>query len=159
MAQQAVVEAQPQTDEEATIQDLEARVANLEAEVTELRTALNQLLAASEGPLMRFYREREAEDPAYSWIEPPDHLKGVTDYSQLDPEELVYIHELTDEDIRRRLEQLERWYGMSSEKFYRRWQQGDVDEDVYVHKTEWSLLYESWQRLQRESSSSGKVDR
>ncbi|MFQ5594527.1 MAG: hypothetical protein ACE5HA_10295 [Anaerolineae bacterium] len=132
---------------------LEARVARLEAEVSALQEALNRLATPSEGPAFRFFREVVEKDPAYAWVEPPAHLKGVTDYSQLEPEDLVYIHELTDEDVRLRLEQLERWYGMSSEEFYRRWQQDDVDDDVYLHKTEWSMLYELWQEIQIAESS------
>jgi hypothetical protein len=74
----------------------------------------------------------------------------VTDSSQPEPEDLVYLHELTDEDVRRRLEELEQWYGMSSEEFYHRWQRGDADD--VVHKIEWSLLYEDWQRGTGEAS-------
>jgi len=137
---------------------LGARVARLEAEVAALQEALNRLVTPSEGPAFRFFREVVEKDPAYAWVEPPAHLMSVTDYSQLEPEDLVYIHELTVEDVHLRLQQLERWYGMSSEEFYRRWQQDDVDDDVYLHKTEWSMLYELWQEIQPGESSHSEED-
>ncbi|MFQ5858217.1 MAG: hypothetical protein ACE5LU_21650 [Anaerolineae bacterium] len=148
MDHQTPVKAQQSQTAQIEISDdgLEARVARLEAEVSALQEALNRLVTPSEGPAFRFFREVVEKDPAYAWVEPPAHLKGVTDYSQLEPEDLVYIHELTDEDVRLRLEQLERWYGMSSEEFYERWQQGEAD-DIF-DKTEWSILYEHWLEVQ-----------
>jgi len=129
---------------------LEARVARLEATVAELQDVLRRLLAPPTRVALR--------TDGYSWVEPPAHLKDVTDYSQLEPEDLVYLHELTEEDVRRRLEELEQWYGMSSEEFYQRWQRGEAD-DVYHHKIEWSILYEHWLQIQAQSSpSDGKTE-
>lgn len=122
------------------------RVAHLEAEVAELK-ALFRSLAPSP------YRAR---CPAsYDWLEPPDHLKNVTDYSQMDPEALVYIHELTPGDVRRRLDELEKWYGMSSEEFYQMEQHNEAD-DIF-EKMEWSMLYEAWLETQAEVSQTEKV--
>lgn len=152
MEPQTTVETQQleTAEKEARDDTLEARVARLEAAVAALQEVVDRLLAPSEGPVYRLYRKVKGKDESYFWVEPPDYLKGVTDYSQFEPEELVYIYELTNEDIRLRLEQLERWYGMSSEAFYERWQQGEADD--ILHKIEWSALYEDWQRIQTESS-------
>lgn len=147
MDHQTAIQAQeaPATTEREIPEDgLEARLTRLETAVAELQAAVQKLTAPSEGPAFRLFHQIPEGDEAYNWVEPPAHLRGVTNYSQLEPEDLVYIHELTDEDVRLRLEQLERWYGMSSEEFYQRWQQGEVDDDVYLHKIEWSTLYEDW---------------
>jgi hypothetical protein len=142
-SQTGVVEQQPQTAEIEVPRDgLEERVARLEAEVAVLKEAL---LKKTPAP----YKRPDFPGGGYAWIEPPEHLKGVTDYSQLDPEDLVYIHELTDEDVHLRLEELEAGYGMSSEEFYRLWQQGEADE--IFHKIEWSALYEVWQEIEESS--------
>ncbi|MFQ5854588.1 MAG: hypothetical protein ACE5LU_02935 [Anaerolineae bacterium] len=90
---------------------LEARVARLEAEVAVLKEAVRK------SRLPAPYKRPTFPGGGYSWVEPPEHLKGVTDYSQLDPEDLVYIHELTDEDVRLRLAELEAGYGMSSASY------------------------------------------
>jgi len=58
-------------------------------------------------------------------------------------------YELTDDDVRRRLKELEQWYGMSSDEFYRRWKRGEAD-DIF-EKIEWSALYEEWVRIEAES--------
>ncbi len=129
---------------EVSIDELAERVARLEAEVAALKEALRKKTPAP-------YRRPVFPGGGYAWVEPPDHLKGVTDYSQLDPEDLVYIHELTNEDIRLRLKELEAGYGISSEEFYRLWQQGEADE--IFHKIEWSALYEVWLQIEGESSS------
>jgi hypothetical protein len=145
--QTAIGVEQPQAAQiEARDDGLEERVARLEATLAELQAALRNLLAP---PTRLAFR-----NGGYAWVELPAHLKEVTDYSQLEPEELVYIHELTDEDVCRRLEELEQWYGMSSEEFYRRWQRGEAD-DVF-DKIEWSILYEDWLRIRTESSGSDK---
>lgn len=129
---------------EVSKEDLEERVARLEAEVAALKEALPKPSAP--------YKRPTFPGGGYSWVELPEHLKGVTDYSQLDPEDLVYVHELTDEDIRLRLEELEQAYGMTSEEFYRLWQQGEADH--IFDKTEWSILYEDWFRIKAESAHS-----
>ena len=81
----------------------------------------------------------------YAWVSPPLHLQGVGDLSQLEAEQLVYIHELTDEDVVLRLQELEQRYNMTSAEFYRLWQHGEADD--ILEKIEWSLLYEDWLRI------------
>lgn len=144
MTQQATAEVQQAETRpaEVSIEELVERVTQLEAEVTALKEALPRKLPPP-------YIRPTFPGGGYSWVEPPEHLKGVTDYSQLDPEDLVYLHELTDEDVRLRLKELEQGYGMSSEEFYQRWQRGEADE--VFHKIEWSALYEDWLRIQEES--------
>jgi len=145
--------AQPQAAQiEASDDGLEGRVARLEATVAELQEALRKLLTPPERLAFRPFSKAEGRDSGYTWVEQPAHLKNISDTSQLEPEELVYIHELTDEDVRRRLEELEQWYGMSSEELYQRWQRGEAD-DVF-DKTEWSILYEHWLQTKAEASRS-----
>lgn len=147
MDQQATAEVQQThpAPAEVSIEELAERVAQLEAEVAALKEALPKKLPPP-------YKRPTFPGGGYSWVEPPEHLKGVTDYSQLDPEDLVYIHELTDEDVRLRLKELEAGYGISSEEFYRLWQRGEADE--IFDKIEWSILYEDWLRIQAESTPS-----
>ena len=134
---------------EAPGDGVEERLARLEATVTQLQEELRKLLTPSERLASRPFGMAQGKDGGYSWVEPPAHLKGVTDFSRLEPEELVYIHELTDDDVRRRLKKLEQWYGMSSDEFYRRWKRGEAD-DIF-EKIEWSALYEDWLRIEAES--------
>lgn len=129
---------------EVSIKELAERVAQLEAEVAALKEARPKKWPPP-------YIRPTFPGGGYSWVEPPEHLKGVTDYSQLDPEDLVYLHELTDEDVRLRLKELEAGYGMSSEEFYQLWRRGEADE--IFHKIEWSALYEDWLRIEEESST------
>ncbi len=125
---------------EAPDDGLEKRLARLESKVAAIQEALGEFLSP--------FRHSAVRNGGYAWIEPPALLKNVTDYSQLDPEDLVHIHELTDEDVRRRLDELEQWYGISSDTFYRRWQQGEAD-DIF-EKIEWVALYEDWLRIKNE---------
>jgi hypothetical protein len=112
-------------------------VAQLEAEVISLRTLLQELLSVRQRPA--------GQRGGYAWVSLPPHVQGVSDLSQLDAEQLVYVHELTDEDVRLRLRELEQWYGLTSAEFYRRWQRGEADD--ILEKIEWSLLYEDWLRI------------
>ena len=116
---------------------LEKRVAQLEAEVVLLRAALQELLPVR--------RQASGHRASYAWVTPPAHLQGLHDYAQLDAEQLVYIHELTAEDVYRRLQELEQQHHISSAEFYRRWQNGEADD--ITEKIEWSLLYENWLRI------------
>ncbi|MEZ4868803.1 MAG: hypothetical protein R3C14_46190 [Caldilineaceae bacterium] len=126
----------------AAKENLSDRITQLETEVAALKVLLHHRTTTP-------YRPR---CPAsYAWLELPEHLQGVTDYSQVDPDDLIYVHELTPEDVRRRLDELERWYGMTSAAFYRQWQRGEVD-DIY-EKIEWSMWYESWIATQRERTT------
>lgn len=147
MDQQNAVAAQT-TPAAAQVQNhhLVERVAQLEAEVAELKTLIYRFALTQAYPPVR---------EGYAWIKPPSHLQGLTDYAQITPEDLVYIHELTDEEVRRRLDELEQWYGMSSAEFYRRWQSGVVD-DIF-EKTEWHMLYELWLQIQAQSTQLEKV--
>ena len=95
---------------------LEKRVAQLEAELISLRTLLHELLPVR--------RPSVHQRGGYAWVSPPLHLQGVGDLSQLEAEQLVYIHELTDEDVVRRLQELEDRYNMPSAEFYRLLQHG-----------------------------------
>ena len=124
---------------------LEQRVAQLEAEVVLLRAALQEVLPARR----RLSGERQE---SYAWVVPPAYLHDVGDYAQLDAEQLVYIHELTDDDISRRLQELEQQHKISSADFYRRWQSGEADD--IPEKIEWSLLYEDWLRTEAGQSMS-----
>lgn len=124
---------------------LEQRVAQLEAEVVLLRAALQEAL-----PIRRRLSGERQE--SYAWVVPPAYLHDVGDYTQLDAEQLVYIHELTDEDIPRRLQELEQQHKISSVDFYRRWQNGEADD--IPEKIEWSLLYEDWLRTEAGQSIS-----
>ena len=132
----------------AQVQDnhLAARVAQLEAEVAELKALLYKFVPSPASPPIR---------QGYAWLEPPSHLQGVTDYAQLAPEDLVYIHELTDNDVRKRLAELEQVYEMSSAEFYRRWQGGAAD-DIF-EKTEWQMLYKLWLQIQAQTTQLDKV--
>ena len=116
---------------------LEKRMAQLEAEVISLRKLLQELLPVRQ-PSVR-------QRGGYAWVSPPLHLQGVGDLSQLEAEQLVYIHELTDEDVVLRLQELEQRYNMTSAEFYRLWQHGEADD--ILEKIEWSLLYEDWLRI------------
>jgi len=115
---------------------LAARMAQLETEVAELKALLYKFAPSPPSPPIR---------EGYAWLEPPRHLQGVTDYAHLDPEDLVYLHELTDEDVRKRLDELEQWYDLNSKEFYNRWQSGEAD-DIF-EKTEWQMLYKLWLQI------------
>lgn len=143
MTSQTIVDVE---QSQAAVAELQERVARLEETVVALRTTLDRLLAPPNRPSFR--------NDGYAWVQTPSSLKNVSDLSQLEPEDLVYIHELTDKDVRLRLAELEQWYGLSSEMFYQRWQQGEADD--ILDKIEWSILYEDWLSLKTDSSASSE---
>lgn len=141
MTQQTTVTA----DDSATnvkIAAMAARIRHLETELHLLRTEVRHILAReperSESANGTSHRTSSLPETA-AWTSP-----GVEDLAYLQTlseDELVPVHMLTDEDLRNRLEELEREYGIDSKDFYQRWKIGDADE--IPDKTAWVILYET----------------
>lgn len=122
---------------------LEARLARLESAVAALQEAVARLLAPSDPSPRRA--------GGFTWSEPPTQSQDATDdIPDLELEELVYLRQLSDEDVSQRLKELEERYRISSEAFYQWWLRGGADE--IPEKIQWSALYEDWLRINAETS-------
>ena len=141
MSSQISTEVPPAKPVDDSVMALMQRVANLEAEVAELKILLRSHTSPPYRPTM--------PNP-YAWLATPPRPPDNRPLDQLSDDELVPIHYLTDEDVRRRLDELEQWYGMSSTEFYARWQRGEVDE--IQEKMGWSILYEHWLQIEAETA-------
>ena len=122
------------------------RMAQMEAELGALKVAMQQLSQEIKEPVQTANgrTDHAASHPnPTEWTPPsPEELAYLQTLSE---DELVPIHYMTDDDVRQALDEFEEEYGISSEEFYARWKQGDV-EDI-MEKISWSIFYENWLQI------------
>lgn len=145
MSQQMISEAYTQATEQP-VNGLVERIAQLEAEMAEVKALLHKQASSPYRPSCPV---------SYGWLHDVEHQQAPPNDLSLEPEALVDVYELTPDDVRQRLTELEQWYGMSSAAFYQRWRHGEA-VDIF-EKIEWSMLYESWLEVQANPSRAEKV--
>jgi hypothetical protein len=136
----------PQTVMDTHPNGLVERIAQLEAEMAEVKALLRKQAPSPYRPSCPV---------SYGWLHDAERQQARPNDLSLEPEALVDVYELTADDVRQRLTELEEWYGLGSAAFYQRWRQGKAD-DIF-EKIEWSMLYESWLEAQASQSQPEKV--